>query len=47
MLYGLTLSSAAFNGVNGPTIIGSSGAAEGNADGPGLRILWGRAATWA
>ena len=33
MLNGLTLSAAALNGVNGPTIIGGSGAAEGNADG--------------
>jgi VWFA-related protein len=33
MLNGLTLSAAALNGVNGPIIIGGSGAAEGNADG--------------
>jgi VWFA-related protein len=33
MLNGLTLSSAAFNGVNGPVLVGGSGAAEGNADG--------------
>lgn len=33
MLNGLTLSAAALNGVNGPTIIGGNGAAEGNADG--------------
>jgi VWFA-related protein len=35
MLNGLTLSAAALNGVNGPTIIGGSGTAEGNADGSG------------
>ncbi len=33
MLNGLTLSASALNGVNGPIIIGGSGAAEGNADG--------------
>ena len=33
MLNGLTLSSAALNGVNGPVLVGGSASAEGNADG--------------